>query len=98
MRPRQTPMTPPTAPALEQRFHPSEFIQDELDARGWSLDELAVRMGGDFQVNRIALDFYMTIGPSERGLRIGKDTAAQLGGAFGTSAELWLNLERLWLK
>ena len=39
-----------------ERFHPSEYIQDELDARGWSLDELAIRMGGDFGVNRARIE------------------------------------------
>ena len=82
---------------MAERVHPSEFIQDELDARGWSLDELAVRMGGSAPHNRLALDLYMEVGAGEKDLRLGMDMAAQLAAAFETSAELWLNLERQWL-
>ena len=78
--------------------HPSEFIKDELAARGWSLDDLAVRMGGDFGFNRLILDLYMFVGPNEPGVRMGIDGAAQLALAFDVTSSYFLNLEEMWLK
>ncbi len=80
-----------------QVIHPSSFMQEELDARGWSRDRLAVEMGGDAGLNRIAIDMYFELGPSHSDLRLGSDEAAGFARAFGTSEELWTNLERSWL-
>jgi hypothetical protein len=46
-----------------EAFHPSEFITEEMEARGWDRDELARRMGGGFAVTRLALDLYLDVGP-----------------------------------
>lgn len=80
-----------------ENMHPSTFIQEELEARGWGLDTLALKMGGDFGINRLALDFYFTIGPEQPDCRIGNEMAAQLGQAFNVSPNLLLNLEKAWL-
>ena len=82
---------------MVEKFHPSEYIRDEMDARGWSQTELARRMGGDLTMNLVALELYLGIGPDNPGIRLGLDTAAQLGLAFGVSAEYFLNLEQAWL-
>lgn len=74
--------------------HPSKFIQDEVDARGWTLWDLAIRMGGDPGTNKLALDLYFAV--HDKSLLIGGDCAAQLGTAFDVSPELFLNLERSW--
>jgi plasmid maintenance system antidote protein VapI len=79
-------------------IHPSAIIQEELDARGWSRDRLAVKMGGDAGLNRLALDMYFEVGPSHTDLLLGDEEAAQLARAFGVSAELFLNLQRQWLE
>jgi HTH-type transcriptional regulator/antitoxin HigA len=65
-------------------FPPGEFIRDELEERGWTQADLAKIMGRPLPaVNEIIL-----------GKRsITPETAITLGSAFGTSAELWLNLE-----
>ncbi|WP_424138645.1 hypothetical protein [Roseomonas chloroacetimidivorans] len=76
-------------------FHPSEFIQEELEARGWSRDDLAQRMGGDVAVNRLALDIYFEVGPDEPLLLLG-GSAEGMSRAFGVSVDLLLNLERAW--
>lgn len=77
--------------------HPSIFINEELEARGWSIADLAMRMPGDFGINSVALEFYLTIGPDEPGLRMG-DCAEGVSRAFGVDPDLFGNLERTWLQ
>ena len=82
-----------------QPIHPTEFIQDEMDERGWSRAELANRMGMDRCVlNKIELDMYFLIGPTDTQMRIGKDTADALSRAFDISADFFLNCEAAWLR
>lgn len=69
---------------------PGEFIREELEARNWTTQDLAERMGGNLLIDRIALDMLILI-PS-RNMLVGEDMARRLGAAFGTSAEYWLNL------
>lgn len=73
--------------------HPSEFVLEELEARGWSLDRLAVEMGGNVPLNRLALDVWIAV--QEPNCRLG-DMADQFGVAFGVSPELFTNLESAW--
>lgn len=65
-------------------FHPGEFIKEELEARGWSNIDLAEVMGR--HPNQISL---IVRGEQD----ITPETAKQLSAAFGTSAQLWLNLQ-----
>lgn len=81
---------------VAEAFHPSEYIADELKARGWSVRDLAEAMPGDTEENHCAMTLYLAVGPDNPGLRIGD--ANDLAAAFGTSADLWLNLERTWLE
>ena len=68
-----------------RRVNPGRIIQRELDARGWSQSDLAEIMGcSEPTVSNI-------INASEQ---ITPELAQRLALAFGTSAELWLNLER----
>lgn len=63
---------------------PGRIIKRELDARGWTQKTLAAIMGRPEQV----------ISEIIRGRKgITPETALQLSGAFGTSPELWVNLE-----
>jgi hypothetical protein len=105
---------------LRTAFHPSEYITEEMQARGWSRDVLACMMTAgtdsvpeahqwfaenrdnrtimhELQVNRCALDFYLDLGPTERNLRIGDESAQRLALAFGVSSNLFTNLETAWL-
>ena len=82
--------------SMVERTHPSVFIEEELAARGWSLDRLAQEMGGDFGVNRLAIEMYLAVGPDDPNCRIG-EMAGDLARAFGTSVELFQNLERSYL-
>ena len=68
-------------------FPPGEFIRDELEARGWTQDDLAQIMGRpQTAINLIIND--------KRGIT--PETAIELGGAFGTSPEFWLNLDSVY--
>lgn len=79
-----------------QADHPSWFIQEEMDARGWSLDDLALKMPGEFGLNRLSLDFYFEVGPTTPNMIIGQATADKLGVAFDVSPDFFLNLETAW--
>lgn len=65
-------------------FAPGEFIREELEARGWSQVDLASILG------RATRDVSEIITAKRS---ITPDTAKQLSEAFGTSPELWMNLE-----
>lgn len=73
--------------AKRQAFPPGEFIADEIEARGWSQVDLAKILGRPFQhVNLLV-----------RGKRrVNAPIASELAAAFGTSVELWLNLQASW--
>ncbi len=75
---------------LAEVFPPGEFIREELEARGWTQDDLAAILG---RPSRLVSELIT----AKRGIT--PETARGLGGAFGTSAQLWMNLEstyRLW--
>ena len=65
-------------------FPPGEFIKDELDARNWTQEDLAEILGRPLKTVSQILTGKKAIIPQ---------TARELAAAFGTSAELWLNLE-----
>ena len=70
------------------------FIEEELHARRWSVRQLAESMGGDADVNHCALDLLHFV--PNRKMPIGERMASKLALAFGTSAELWMNLDKQW--
>jgi addiction module HigA family antidote len=67
-----------------QVFPPGEYLRDELKERGWTQGDLAKVIGRPLQaVNEII-----------RGKkRITAETAKAIALAFGTSPELWLNMQ-----
>ena len=95
-------MTDATIIPVDPVPHPSVFIQDEMDARNWTRDHLAVAMaqtaGEDTPGKcRMMLDAYFIVGPQDDRMRIGDVMAGMLSGAFGVSAQHFLNLEAAWL-
>jgi len=68
-------------------IHPGEHLSDELKELGISAAELARQI--EVPVNRIT-----GIMNGQRG--VSADTALRLGHWFGTSAEYWLNLQKLY--
>lgn len=67
---------------IAEAFPPGEFIMDELEARGWSQIELADIIGCHPTIVNAWIKGKRAITPQ---------SAKQLGDAFGTSAQLWLN-------
>jgi HTH-type transcriptional regulator/antitoxin HigA len=65
-------------------FPVGELLADELDARGWSQAEFAEILDRPAQ-------FVSEIIAGKK--EITRESAAQIGAAFGTSTELWLNLQ-----
>jgi antitoxin HigA-1 len=68
-------------------IHPGETLREDLDALGMSAAELARRL--EVPTNRIT-----AILNGERGIT--GDTALRLAHFFGTSAEFWMNLQKLY--
>ncbi len=67
--------------------HPGEILREELDTLGLSANALARALG--VPVNRVTL-----ILNGRRGITA--DTALRLARYFGTTPQLWLNLQQTW--
>ena len=67
-----------------EAFPPGEYLRDELEERGWTVTGLAEIIGRPVAAVSEILDARKAITP---------DMARSFSEAFGTSAELWLNLE-----
>ena len=67
-----------------QVFPPGEFIQEELEERGWTQSDLAEIMGRDAGLVSSLVTGKRSITP---------ETARDLGSAFGTGGDFWLRLE-----
>lgn len=68
-------------------IHPGEHLAEELKEIGMSAAELSRRI--DVPVNRVT-----GIINGQRGITA--DSALRLGHFFGTSAEFWLNLQKIY--
>jgi len=68
-------------------FPPGEFLREELEARGWSQQDLAAIIGKSENLVSLILNGKRSVTP---------ETAVALGDAFGTSAEYWMNLETIY--
>ena len=71
-------------PKNPEAFAPGEYISEELEARGWSQLDLAEILGRPPQAVNEVIKGKRAITP---------DTARGLAEAFGTSAQVWLNLQ-----
>ena len=67
--------------------HPGEILREELDEMGMSANRLSKELG--VPVNRVTL-----ILNGQRG--VSADTALRLARYFGTTPQVWLNLQMTW--
>ena len=67
--------------------HPGEILRDELEELGLSANALSKALG--VSVNRVT-----KILNGQRGVSV--DTALRLARYFGTTPQLWLNLQKSW--
>lgn len=67
-----------------EAFPPGEYIREELEARGWTQLDLAAILGRPATVVNEIIAGTRSITP---------ETAQGLADAFGTTAQLWMNLE-----
>ena len=67
--------------------HPGEILREELDELGLSANALSKALG--VPVNRVTM-----ILNGQRG--VSADTARWLARYFGTTPQLWLNLQKTW--
>lgn len=85
---------------LADDMHPSTFIVEEMMARGWTSDHLAVAMAmhskHDACICKMKIDMYLTVAPQDDRLRLG-ETALEIERAFGVSDGLFTRLEQAWL-
>ena len=68
-------------------LHPGEILRGELDELGLSANALSKALG--VPVNRVTM-----ILNGQRG--VSADTALRLARYFGTTPQLWLNLQKTW--
>lgn len=71
----------------ECRFHPGEFVKEELEARGWTIEDLAYKS----ELNAAGLREIIS-----GNRKITPVYALGLANAFGTSKDIWLNLQHLY--
>jgi plasmid maintenance system antidote protein VapI len=82
---------------VAEAYHVWDFIQEELDARGWTREGLALRMSGNANVNLLMLDLIEHARDEQRtDVVIRGTTADLLAEAFGVSAQLFINLDAYW--
>ncbi len=67
--------------------HPGEMLRDEIEALGLSANALSKALG--VPVNRVTM-----ILNGQRG--VSADTALRLARYFGTTPQLWMNLQKTW--
>ena len=75
-------MPRPNSPA--RAFPPGDFIQEELEARGWTQRDLAKILGRPVWAVNAIINAKKIVTP---------EMAVALSARFGTSPDFWLNLE-----
>ena len=73
--------------------HVSEFIQEELDARGWTHQQVYERLGYD-KVDCCAFDLLMAV--HDKNLLMDKKLSEGLGYVFTVDPDLFLRLHESW--
>ncbi len=74
------------------------FLCEEMEARGWKTDDVAIRMGGATvsDIARDLLAFNLIISVQSDALILRDEDFDALSLAFGVSAEMFRNLDKAW--
>jgi HTH-type transcriptional regulator / antitoxin HigA len=81
------PTRPPThKPCPAEAFPPSDYIREEMDARGWTEEDVSARCALGVERVKAILG----------GDRISLWECAVLGQAFDTTPAFWANLQLYW--
>ena len=77
--------------------HLADIIEEELEARNWTVADLASRMGGATKEERgiDCLAVQMFIAVRDKGVLLG-DLGAKMAGAFGVSAAMFERMHEGW--
>ena len=67
--------------------HPGEILREELDTLGLSVNELSKELSVPANQMTMILDGDWDVS---------EDMALRLAGYFGTTPQLWLNLQKTW--
>ena len=77
-----------------EAFHLSEMLQEEMDARGWTRQDVYDRLGYD-SVDCCAFDLLMEV--KDKNLLMGKREAQALADAFGIDdPEFFIRMHEAW--
>jgi len=87
------PATGSASRKLAAVFPVGSFVLDEMQERGWSIEELTRRMDGKPETQ---LTLELLICAPTKGATLDEKTAELLAAAFGTSKELWQKLDEQW--
>ena len=68
-----------------ERFHPGEYLKDEMEERDWSIETMMERS----QLRRYVIEEIIA---GTR--RVTPLTARCLSNAFGTGSQIWVNLQK----
>ena len=74
-------------------FHVGEFVQEELNARGWTTHDAASRLVGDYEQNVLWLELLCDDGLWQKyDVEFTEQEAVKLGHLFGSSEALWMRI------
>lgn len=81
-------------------FPLAQFVCEEMEARGWTSDDVAIRMGykTDEEYGLDLFSFGLLMSVQEDGLLVGDELFRKLALAFDVSEEYFRNLDATWRK
>lgn len=77
-----------------EAFHVSEFIREEMMARGWDETDIAARMRGEPIRNLLLVQLLLAV--RSRKLIVTDDISADLGQAFGVAPSFFARIDKMW--
>ena len=84
-------------PIPAEVFPLAEILGDEMEARGWTTDDVAIQMGGDEdEIAKNMLIVMLLLSVQKEGLVIGDKTLAGLTRAFDVDTAFFLNIDNAW--